>query len=335
MKDKYIGVILGLNYKGKSINLEYNGAKITITKMTLSDVEKNKRKIQKLLDDKVLNGKKAFSNQEEKNCFIDSCVFFGCFIKIDCLGAKKFVSPYDVINNLVNFFIILSGKNCFTSSFLVRIFNKKLRLWGDLEKDMKYEDFIEESIISITKKWDNYLNIKNEVFFHKFLESSRNNRKVEDRTLDLATSLESMLSDNNEGISHKIALRLSCFVAKEPSIREFLFARIKDFYDIRSGLIHSNKITKKKIEKKAKDFYFELAEKYKIDSLKLATGLEIYNFCISEIIRKILLYFLKTGKALSPKDFDKYVFGLKSPGIISENDDCVKILREMFSETSI
>ena len=60
----------------------------------------------------------------------------------------------------------------------------------------------------------------------------------EEQVLDLFIALESLLSEDSEAISYKIALRASHLIESDPAKKEGIYYLVKDAYTERSHIIH-------------------------------------------------------------------------------------------------
>ena len=67
----------------------------------------------------------------------------------------------------------------------------------------------------------------------------------QDRILDVAIALERMYELDPGEISFKLRARAACFLADSTEQRKRIFRQIRDFYDLRSALVHSRRKSKK------------------------------------------------------------------------------------------
>ncbi|WP_219834786.1 HEPN domain-containing protein [Paenibacillus sp. R14(2021)] len=77
----------------------------------------------------------------------------------------------------------------------------------------------------------------------KKFTSGINQTYAEDAILDFAVALESLLATDKEQISFKLRLYLALYVGDSFSERQSIYKDVKDFYGLRSRLVHGNTLS--------------------------------------------------------------------------------------------
>lgn len=65
------------------------------------------------------------------------------------------------------------------------------------------------------------------------------------RVLDLITCLESLLFDRGEELSHRLAMRCANLLGEDGTQRRKIYSDVKDFYGVRSRLVHGDKLNER------------------------------------------------------------------------------------------
>lgn len=113
----------------------------------------------------------------------------------------------------------------------------------DAKKHQEKHLFTKSDLYQIKKLYSKSINLKQIKLAKRKLLDSELRDSIDDKTLDLATAFESLLSDTKDTIKYKIALRSAaiCKMQRHPNF-DVIQVRdiVKKFYDFRSDIIHGS-----------------------------------------------------------------------------------------------
>jgi hypothetical protein len=97
-------------------------------------------------------------------------------------------------------------------------------------------------------------------------------------TLELVVSLEALLVPEEEGIAFRLAQRVANLIGQEATSRKELFGQIRDFYSVRSKIVHGAQFKKKEINALQQlDSLREITRRVLLSILALATEMDLTN----------------------------------------------------------
>ena len=154
------------------------------------------------------------------------------------------------------------------------------------QAEMSQDD--EEIFLRLIHGWQNYQGKSNELdiairkLAGSYYRAGIFQRNVEDAILDIATALEVLYQLDNPEITYKLATRAGCLIGTGPEDRFQTFEKARNFYGVRSRLIHGG-------------------------SAPQNVSLEQARSDGSELVMKTLLELLRRGRP--PSNWDKLVMG--------------------------
>jgi hypothetical protein len=131
--------------------------------------------------------------------------------------------------------------------------------------------------------------------FH-FLEATRAERNLGTKIADYCTCYEALFSTESTELSHKLAERISSFLALSPDEKMKTYREIKVAYNIRSKVVHGDNLTNNQIENlvaisQGCDHYLRLILSSIVGSEKLKEIFEQKNDSLEDYFARLVLGF--------------------------------------------
>jgi hypothetical protein len=131
--------------------------------------------------------------------------------------------------------------------------------------------------------------------FH-FLEAARSERNLGIKIADYCTCYETLFSTESTELSHKLAERVSNFLAHLSDEKMNIYQSIKSAYNIRSKVVHGDNLTNNQIENLVKtsencDYHLRLILNSIVNSEKLTEIFEQKNDSLEDYFAKLVLGF--------------------------------------------
>lgn len=229
--DKHFGSMIG----DIELNELYNGPFIYAEGLSTSDVENDKNKRLEFLDYFMKIGQLLSSALwliKDNSISTDQGFLYIYDDKFD--NEKTSVSS----NGRTPYFFNSYGKRVETEYSFDEISGAiKLQMLFDNESGLKMsQNQIANRITTGANRLER---------FYYFIQSARSEAFLPNKISTYCTALETLLSTDNQEISHKISERVARILGKDLQSREELFSFIKVAYSIRSSNVHGDKLSKK------------------------------------------------------------------------------------------